>query len=50
MFYQIFLSAQVKQCTIITFKHGMYDFLSDVRRRILGNEEILGKCLSFIEW
>ena len=24
MFYQIFLSPQVKRCTIITYKHGMY--------------------------
>ena len=25
MFYQIFLSPQVKQYAIITFKHGMYE-------------------------
>ena len=25
MFYQIFLFPQVKQCAIITYKHGIYD-------------------------
>ena len=25
MFYQIFLSPQVKQCAITTYKHGMYE-------------------------
>ena len=25
MFYQILLSLQVKRCTIITYKHGMYE-------------------------
>ena len=25
MFYQIFLSPQVKQCAIITCKHGIYE-------------------------
>ena len=25
MFYQIFLSPQVKPCAIITYKHGMYE-------------------------
>ena len=25
MFYQIFLSPQVKQCAIITYKHGTYE-------------------------
>ena len=25
MFYQIFLSLQVKWCTIITYKHGIYE-------------------------
>ena len=27
MFYQIFLSPQVKQCAIITYKHGTYEFI-----------------------
>ena len=25
MFYQIFLSPQVKRCAIITYKHGIYE-------------------------
>ena len=25
MFYQIFLSPQVKQCAIVTYKHGIYE-------------------------
>ena len=25
MFYQIFLSPQVKRCVIITYKHGIYE-------------------------
>ena len=41
MFYQIFLSAQVKRWAIITYKHGIYDLLhefpNDLRLRILGN-------------
>ena len=54
MFYQIFLSPQVKRCTIITYKHSIYELPhelpKDLRLRILGNEEILGKGLNFIEW
>ena len=53
MFYQIILSQQVKRWAIITYKHGMYELphelLNDLRLRILGNEEISGKCLNFIE-
>ena len=41
MFYQIFLSAQVKQCGIITYKHDAYELLHELprnlRRRILEN-------------
>ena len=41
MFYQIFLSPQMKELAIITSKHdkkGLPDeFLNDVRLRILGN-------------
>ena len=54
MFYRIFLSLQVKRCTIITYKHGIYDlpheFPNDLKLRILGNWEVWGKCLNFIEW
>ena len=50
MFYQIFLLPQLKQWAIITYRHGIYELVNDVRLRILGNLEIPGKCLSFIEW
>ena len=39
MFYQIFLSPQVKRWAIITYKHGIYDLPrelpNDLRLRIL---------------
>ena len=37
MFYQIFLSPQVKRLAIITYKHGIYELPNDLRLRILGN-------------
>ena len=41
MFYQIFLSPQVKRCAIITYKHGIYELPhylpNDLKLRILGN-------------
>ena len=41
MFYQIFLSPQVKQCAIITNKYGIYELpyelRNNLRLRILGN-------------
>ena len=41
MFYQIFLSPQVKRCAIITYEHGIYELPhelpNDLRRRKLGN-------------
>ena len=53
MFYQIFLSPQVKQWAVITYKHGIYELphemLDDLRLRILRNKEISGKCLDPIE-
>ena len=53
MFYQLFLSPQVKQQVIITYKRGIYELPhelpNDLRPRILGNEKIIGKCVSFIE-
>ena len=49
MFYQIFLSPQVKRQAIITYKHGTYELANNLRIRILGNQEITGKCLSPIE-
>ena len=40
MFYQIFLSPQVKQSAIITYKHDVYELPhelpNDLRLRILG--------------
>ena len=41
MFYKIFLSQQVKQCDIITYKHGIYELphelLNNLRLRICEN-------------
>ena len=41
MFYQIFLSPQMKRGAIITYKHGMYElpdeFANDLRLRKIGN-------------
>ena len=48
MFYQTFLSPQVKQCAISTCKDGIYELPhelpNDLRLRILGNYEKSGKC------
>ena len=53
MFEQIFVSPQVKQCVVITYKHSRFELphesLNKLRPRILGNYEISGKCLNFIE-
>ena len=53
MFYQIFLSAQVKRLAIIAYKHATYELPhelpNDLRLMILGNLEILVKCLNFTE-
>ena len=49
MFYQFFLSPQVKRCAIITYKHGVYElpheFANDLRQdlRKLGNIKKLSK-------
>ena len=47
MFYQIFLSPQVKRCAIITYKHGIcelsHELPNNLRVRILGNNEISNK-------
>ena len=41
MFYQIFLSPEVKRWVIITYKHGIYEMphklLNHLRLKILGN-------------
>ena len=53
MFYQYFLSPEVKRCAIIAYKHGIYEFLhelpNDLRLRISGNWEVSGKCVNIIE-
>ena len=53
MFYKIFLSPQVKRCTIITYKHGIYELPhelpNDLRLRVLGNKEISGKSQIWME-
>ena len=47
MFYQIFLSPQVKQYAIITYKHSInklpYKLLNDLRLRKLDNIRKLSK-------
>ena len=44
MFYQTFLSSQVKRCAIITYKHDIYELplelLNYLRLRTLENQEI----------
>ena len=41
MFYQVFLSPQVKRYTLITYKHDIYvlphEFPNDLKLKILGN-------------
>ena len=50
MIYQISLTSQVKQCAIITSKHGVASRVAErLKTRILGNKEISGKCLNSIE-
>ena len=63
MFYQIFLSPQVKRWSIITNKHGTYELphkLSNFaaggakvptqeKKKDLGNSALLGKCLNPIK-
>ena len=53
MFYQIFLSPQVKRSAIVSNKHGIYDFPqefpNDLRLRILGNYQRSGNFQNLIE-
>ena len=44
MFYQNFLSPQVKRWAIITYKHGMYELPNDKLPKISANY------LNSIEW
>ena len=54
MFYQTFLSPQVKPYATFTYNHGMYELphqlLNNLRLRILGNYKISGNHPNFIEW
>ena len=47
MFYQIFLSSQVKRSAIITYQHGIYELPhelpNNVRLRKLGNIKKVSK-------
>ena len=53
MFYQIFLSPQVKGCTIISNKHGIYklphELANESRLKMSGNQKMSGKSQNFIE-
>ena len=53
MFYQTFLSPQVKRSTMISNKQGAYElrreFPNDLRLRILGNKEKSGESPNFLE-
>ena len=48
MFYQTFLTSQVKRSAIVTYKHGIYELPHELPTD-LGSYEILGKCLNPIE-
>ena len=50
MFYQIFLSLQVKRSTIIINKQGVYELPNNLTLRILGNKEKSGKSGNVLEW
>ena len=53
MFYQIFLSPQVKRSMIISNKEGAFELphelLNDLRLRILGNKEKSGEYPNLLE-
>ena len=53
MFYQIFLSPQVKRSAIISNKQGVYELsyklLNYLRLRIVGNKEKSGKSQNLLE-
>ena len=53
MFYQIFLSPQIKRRAIISNKQGVYELLhellDDLRLRILGNKEKSGESPNLLE-
>ena len=53
MFYQIFLSPQVKQSAIVSNKQGVYElpheFPNDLRLRLIGNTKKSGKSRKSLE-
>ena len=53
MFYQIFLSPQVKRSSIISNKQGVYELShelpNDLRLRILGKKEKSGKSQNLVQ-
>ena len=53
MFYQIFLSPQVKRSAIISNKQGLYELShelpNDLRLRILGMKEKSGKSQNLVQ-
>ena len=53
MFYLRFLSLQVKRCAITFDKHDLYELPRELPNNlpliILGNQQISGHCLNFIE-
>ena len=54
MFNQSFLSPQVKQFAINTYKRRIselpHELPNNLKLRFLGNSEISGKCLNPLEW
>ena len=38
MFFQIFISPQVKQCAIITYKHGIYELPHELQNNLRSSE------------
>ena len=54
MFYQIFLSPQVKQSAIVSNKQGVYELPhelpNDLRLRLIGNMKKSGKSRKSLEW
>ena len=45
MFYEIFLSSQVKRSVIITNKHGIYELPHELPKDIIRNSENIGAIL-----
>ena len=38
LFFQIFISPQVKQCAIITYKHGIYELPHELQSNLRSSE------------